>query len=217
MSILFIGAHPDDIELGCGGTICYLLEKKPEREIICYHTTNGVYSDINGKSIRDFEEILEATNNSLSSLGIKKKNILFADVPATQLKVNKESISELQKVIIKHNTKYIFTHNNPDTYHQDHRNTHFISMAAVRRYVHNIFLFELYFNYAGGLMIPNAYIDISKYIDKKCEAVRYHKTEYIKFGSEKWIEDIKSLARYRGMQANVNYAESFHVMKYLLQ
>jgi len=217
MSILFIGAHPDDIELGCGGTICYLVEKKPECEIICYHTTNGVYSDINGQSVRDFEEIFEASNKSLSYLGIKKNNIFFTDVPATQLKVNKESISELQKVIINQNVKYIFTHTNPDTYHQDHRNTHFISMAAARRYIHNIFLFELYFNYAGGLMIPNSYIDISKYIDKKCEALRYHKPEYVKFGSEKWIEDIKSLARYRGMQVNVNYAEAFHVMKYLLQ
>lgn len=217
MSILFIGAHPDDIELGCGGSICYLVEKKPECEIICYHTTNGVYSDINGQSVRDFEEIFEASNKSLSYLGIKKNNIFFTDVPATQLKVNKESISELQKVIINQNVKYIFTHTNPDTYHQDHRNTHFISMAAARRYIHNIFLFELYFNYAGGLMIPNSYIDISKYIDKKCEALRYHKPEYVKFGSEKWIEDIKSLARYRGMQVNVNYAEAFHVMKYLLQ
>ena len=113
--------------------------------------------------------------------------------------------------------EYIFTHTNPDTYHQDHRNTHFISMAAARRFVHNIFLFELYFNYAGGLMIPNSYIDISNYIDKKCEALRYHKPEYEKFGHEKWIEDVKSLARYRGMQANVNYAEAFHVMKYLLK
>jgi len=217
MSILFVGAHPDDIELGCGGTICYLVEKKPEFEIICYHTTNGVYSDINGQSIRDFEEIYEASNKSLSYLGIKKKNILFTDVPATQLKVNKESVSDLQKVIINQNVKYIFTHTNPDTYHQDHRNTHFISMAAARRYVHNILLFELYFNYAGGLMIPNSYIDISKHMEKKCESLRYHKTEYIKFGSEKWIEDIKSLARYRGMQVNIDYAEAFHVMKYLLQ
>ena len=217
MSILFIGAHPDDIELGCGGAICYFVEKKPEREIICYHTTNGVYSDINGQSIRDFEEIYKASNKSLSYLGIKKKNILFTDVPATQLKVNKERISELQKVIINQNVKYIFTHTNPDTYHQDHRNTHFISMAAARRYVHNILLFELYFNYAVCLMIPNSYIDVSKYMEKKCEALRYHKPEYVKFGSEKWIEDIKSLARYRGMQVNVDYAEAFHVMKYLLQ
>ncbi len=217
MSILFIGAHPDDIELGCGGTICYLLEKKPKREIICYHTTNGVYSDIHGQKIRDFEEIFETANKSLSYLGVKENNIFFTDVPATELKVNREIISELQKVIIDKNVKYIFTHNNPDTYHQDHRNTHFLSMAAARRYVHNILLFELYFNYAGGLMIPNSYIDISKYMDKKCEALRYHKSEYEKFGSEKWIDDIKSLARYRGMQTNVTYAEAYHVMKYLLQ
>lgn len=217
MGILFIGAHPDDIELGCGGAICYFVEKKPKTEIFCYHTTNGVYSDINNEKVRDFEEIYETTLKSISSLGVKQKNIFFSNIPATQLKIDKEIISELQKLIISNNIKIIFTHSNPDTYHQDHINTHFISLAAARRYVNNIIIYELYSQNAGGMMNPNSYIDISKYIEKKCNAIRYHKTEYDKFGGEKWIEDVKSLARYRGMQVNVDYAEGFQVMKYLLE
>ena len=217
MGILFIGAHPDDIELGCGGAICYFVENKPNYELFCYHTTNGVYSDINDEKVRDFEEINETTRKSLSSLGIKKENIYFSNTPATQLKIEKESISEIQKLIIAQNIKIIFTHSNPDTYHQDHMNTHFISLAAARRYVNNIIVYELYSDNAGGLMAPNSYIDISKYIEKKCNAIRYHKTEYDKFGKEKWIDDVKTLAKYRGMQVNVDYAEGFQIMKYLLE
>ena len=217
MGILFIGAHPDDIELGCGGAICYFAENKPKTEIFCYHTTNGVYSDINDEKVRDFEEINETARKSLSSLGIKKENIYFSNTPATQLKIEKESISEIQKLIIAQNIKIIFTHSNPDTYHQDHMNTHFISLAAARRYVNNIIVYELYSDNAGGLMAPNSYIDISKYIEKKCNAIRYHKTEYDKFGKEKWIDDVKTLAKYRGMQVNVDYAEGFQIMKYLLE
>lgn len=215
MSILFLGAHPDDIELGCGGTICYFTEK--ENDVYCYHFTNGEYSDINGKTIRTFDEIYKCTNKSLGLLGVKEENIYYSNIPATELQVNKDTISELQKFIIDHNVKTIFTHPNPDTYHQDHRAAHNISMASARRFVKNIFLFEIMFNFASGLMIPNYYIDISKHIEKKKEALRLHKPEYNKYGKEKWIESNVSLAKFRGMQVETEYAEAFYVMKYLLE
>lgn len=215
MSILFIGAHPDDIELSCGGSICYYLEK--EYEVYCYHLTNGVYSDIRGKMVREGEEIIETSIKSLGVLGVKEENIFFTDTPATQLKVDKESISELQKLLIEKDVSIIFTHPDPDTYHQDHRAVHNISMASARRYVNNIFLFEIIFNFASGLMIPNFYIDITKYIKKKIDSLRFHKTEYEKYGGEKWIDSIMSLAKYRGIQVDKDYAEAFYVMKYLIE
>ena len=215
MSILFLGAHPDDIELGCGGTICYFIEK--ENEVYCYHLTNGEYSDINGKPIRTFDEIVECTNKSLGLLGVQEENIYYSNTPATELQVNKETISELQKFIINHNIKTIFTHPNPDTYHQDHRAAHNISMASARRFVKNIFLFEIMFNFASGLMIPNYYIDISKYIENKKKALRLHQPEYNKYGKERWIESNVSLAKFRGMQVETEYAEAFYVMRYLLE
>lgn len=215
MSILFIGAHPDDIELGCGGSICFFIEKG--YDVYCYYLTNGEYTDINGKQVRDFEEVLETTRKSLSILGVKESNIIFSDIPATRLQVNKEIISNLQKFIIEKNIQMIFTHPNPDTYHQDHRATHNISMASARRYVNNIFLFEIIFNFASGLMVPNYYIDISKFIRKKIKALRFHTTEYNKFDGEKWLDSITSLAKYRGIQVETDYAEAFYVMKYFLR
>ncbi|MHA1696607.1 MAG: PIG-L deacetylase family protein [Candidatus Helarchaeota archaeon] len=215
MSILFIGAHPDDIELGCGGAICYFTERN--YSVYCYHLTNGVYSDIYGNIVREFDEILETTTKSLGILGVKKENIFFTDIPATELKINKERISELQKLIIEKEITTIFTHPNPDTYHQDHRAAHNITMAGARRYVNNIFLFEIIFNYASGLMIPNYYIDISKYIERKTKALRLHTTEYNKFDGERWIDSIISLAKYRGIQVSTEYAEAFYVMRYLLE
>lgn len=215
MALLFIGAHPDDIELGCAGTICYFIEKK--NEVYCYHLTNGEYTDINENPVRTLEEISNTSKKSLGILGVKEENIYFTDIPATRLTVSKESISELQKFINENDIKTIFTHPNPDTYHQDHRAAHNISMASARRLVKNIFLFEIMFNYASGLMIPNYYIDISKYIEKKKEALRLHKPEYNKYGQEKWIESNVSLAKFRGMQVETEYAEAFYVMRYVLE
>ena len=215
MTVLFIGAHPDDIELGCGGTICYHIEKN--HEVFCYHLTNGVYTDINNKSIRNKEEILNTSLKSLTTLGVKEDNISFTDINATELKVNKKMISELQKFIVLKKITTIYTHPDPDTYHQDHRAAHNITMAGARRYVNNIFTFELMFNFAQGLMIPNYYVDISNYIEKKKKSLRYHITEFDKYGGEKWIESLVSLAQYRGIQVNTKYAEAFFVMKYLLR
>lgn len=214
MGILFVGAHPDDIELGCGGTINYFTEKK--EDVYCYHLTNGEYNDIYGNPVRKFDEILETTTKSLGILGVKNENIFFTDIPATELKPNKEAISKIQKFIINKNITTVFTHSDPDTYHQDHRAAHNITMAGARRYVNNIFLFEIIFNFAAGLMVPNYYIDISRFINNKSEAIRLHKTEYRKYDEEQWIESNISLARYRGMQVGTKYAEAFYLMKYLL-
>jgi len=214
MAILFIGAHPDDIELGCGGTICYYLDKG--YEVHCYHLTNGVYTDLNGVLVRDIEEIEETSIKSLSTLGVKEENIYFTDVEATQLKVNKKMISEVQKCIINKNINMIFTHSHPDTYHQDHRAAHNISMASARRYVNNIFLFEITFTFTLGFFNPNYYINISNYIERKKKVLHFHKTEYNKYNGEEWINSIESLAKYRGAQVRVKYAEAFYLMKYLL-
>jgi len=215
MSILFIGAHPDDITLGCGGSLCKFIEEK--EEVFCYYLTNGVYTDIEGNLVRSFEEILDTIEKSLKILGVKKENITFTDVPATRLQVNKERVTELQKFIIENNIKTIFSHPDPDTYHQDHRAAHNITMASARRYVNNIFLFEIIFNYAAGLMIPNCYIDISNYIEKKNNALRMHETEYTKYDKEEWIDSVNSLAKYRGRQVGTKFAEAFYVMKYVLE
>lgn len=47
--------------------------------------------------------------------------------------------------------------------------------------------------------------------------MRIHKTEYDKYGGEKWTESIISLAKYRGIQVEKDYAEAFYVMKYLVE
>lgn len=147
---------------------------------------------------------------------MKSENIHFSDVNATELKVNKKKISDLQRFIIKNDIKTIFTHSDPETYHQDHRASHNVSMASARRYVNNIFLYENIFNFVAGLMRPNYYIDISDYINLKSKALTLHKTEYEKYNGEKWLESIISLAKYRGLQVNKDIAEAFYVMKYLL-
>ncbi len=212
MRILAIGAHPDDIELAMGGTL-YEFTKKGI-DVLCYLTTNGTYSDVYGNPIRFFDEIIETTRKSLGLLGVLEKNIIInRDINATELSVNKTSISEVQKIILQNEITEIFTHMKIDTYHQDHQATHHIAMAAARRYVNNLYCFESIFNFADGQMLPNCYVDISDCIKTKLDALKMHSTEYEKFGGEHWLQSIKSLANFRGIQIGVQYAEAFNVIK----
>ncbi len=212
MKVLIVAAHPDDIELGMGGTVKELTRKGIF--VLCYHTTNGAYTDIHENVVREYAEIVDTTTKSLGVLGVSPDNVLFnSKINATDLKVNKDSISAVQKLILNHQITDVYTHMKIDTYHQDHMATHLISMAATRRYINNIYCFESISNYADGLMLPNSYVDITNSIEEKCKALRFHATEYDKFGKEQWIDSVKSLANYRGLQVRVKYAEAFNIMK----
>jgi len=210
--VLFVGAHPDDIELGAAGTICNLIEQG--KEVHCYHTTSGEYKDLNGNPIRDKESVLKETRKSMDILGVE--HLTFGFAPATELKFNKLEVSVLQRYILEHKIDTIFTHPIPDTYHQDHQNTHNIVVAASRRYVNNIFLWESVHSFGRGQIIPVAYVDISLHLDNKMDSLRCHTTEYVKFRHDKWVSGISSMAKYRGSQIGVHAAEAFDIIKYIL-
>jgi LmbE family N-acetylglucosaminyl deacetylase len=86
-------------------------------------------------------------------------------------------------------------------------------MAAARRYIKNIYCWESVFSYAEGLFIPNLYIDISQTLDTKTDSMAIHQTEYEKFGGFKILDQITTLAKYRGSQCGCDYAEAFLTLK----
>ena len=61
---------------------------------------------------------------------------------------------------------------------------------------------------------PNMFVDISDVIDKKIESVLAHQSQVKNFSKE-WIDGIKGRAKYWGYQINVQYAETFEVIKYI--
>ena len=71
-------------------------------------------------------------------------------------------------------------------------------------------------NYASGLMIHDSNLNKSDYINQKVETLWYHTTEYEKYNGEMWLDSLLSMAKYRGLQLHIKYAEAFHLMKYLL-
>ncbi len=198
MKILTIGAHPDDIELGCGGTIClYSLNNNPVNGLIL---SNGERSG--DPVIRKQESV-----DSLNKLGVK--NLFFGELPDTKIGNDITTISVIENIVNKLKPDIIFTHSTNEI-HQDHRNTAISTFSAARN-VPTILCYE-----SPSLMTdfkPQCYNDILKTIDQKIEALKLHKSQIDKRYFK--IDAILGLAKFRGNQINLKYAESFEVFKML--
>jgi LmbE family N-acetylglucosaminyl deacetylase len=200
MKVLIIGAHPDDYELGMGGTI-----KK--------HSEQGdeVYSIImsNGEAIGNADKRVLEAKKSAKFLGIKE--ISFLNFKDTAISSGIEAIKEIEKIINKYGVDRIYTHTFQDT-HQDHRNTCKATLSAGKK-VNQILFFESpssNFNFK-----PTLFVDITAFLKSKIKALKFYKSLVVLNKRYLEIEAIKSSSSFRGYQSNLNKAESFEVFKFL--
>ncbi len=198
-AILAVGAHPDDIELGCGGT----LQKASQNQsrIIALFLTKGEKS---GPKERRMEE----SKSSLGILGIRE--VFFEDFPDTQIPDSYETIECLEKYVAKFNPEVVLTHTINDV-HQDHRRVGWLSMSAFRN-VNKILAYETP-RVRSSAFMPAYFVDISMSVDKKWEALQCHISQrdkrYLAY------ESMISLSSFRGSQVGVRAAEAFEIVKYL--
>jgi LmbE family N-acetylglucosaminyl deacetylase len=120
-TIVCIGAHPDDIELGCGGTLLRLFKRSRKHFVVCTAGHTG------GNAI---DRVVEA-DSAGQKLGADVSFLDFTDGKLyTELF---ELIGTLTEVISKQRPDIIFTHIESD-HHQDHRSVCEATLSAVRNY-----------------------------------------------------------------------------------
>ena len=212
--ILAIGAHPDDIEFGCGGTI---LKHKSNGDFIVYLCMTGTQAldGVSGKVLRTKEQNYQETYKASQVLKVDKlEKLNFQDL---HIPFSFESVSQIDKIVNKYKIDTIYTHWAGDA-NQDHIATFKATMAAAR-YVPNVFCYEqipiprLYEHH----MDINYYVDITKHLDNKIKASKCHKSQLEKYSKAGFnIENnLKKLAEFRGIQVQCKYAEGFKVIKQL--
>lgn len=208
LKIIAIGAHPDDIELACGGTLADAVYKGHDVTMIII--TGNASMDHNGDSIRTDDEAKNEQINAAKKLGITKVEILGFDdmnVPYSQA-----LISKLDKILNQIKPDMTFTHFIFDT-HQDHIRTAQSTLSAARKQ-NTIFLYEP-INPSGRGYIPfraQIYFDISATMHKKIDSLKEHKSQYKKYG-DTWIEGVTARAKFRGFEMGVDYAEAFELVR----
>ena len=195
MNILAIGAHPDDIEYGCAGTLIKYAERG--HHIYLMVLTSG--QEGGSSEIRKQEQ-----ENAAELMSVQK--IFWGGYHDTQLPLNKDLIEKIEEVLGEVNPDLILVNYGDDT-HQDHRILTQATMSATR-YVRNVLFFEVpttqNFN-------PQVYVDISDTLERKSQVLNAHASQVMKTNIEDMyiIELAQANATFRGIQGRVKFAEAF--------
>lgn len=199
MNILAIGAHPDDIELGCGGL---LLKAARQGHTVCmYSVTRGAMSG-------DPKQRTQELTRSAKFIGAK--NLWIDDFEDTKLTVNNELINHIEHFITRADPDLVLTHS-PGDLHHDHRAIAAATLEA-GRFTTNILSYEIPLTKNFS---PQVYYDISDVVDDKVELINIFWSQHTKLYLKS--NAIKGLAEYRALQSrlntSINYVEAFEVHK----
>ena len=208
MKIMAIGAHLDDIELACGGTLAKAV--KAGNEVKALIMSKSGYTNYDGKRMREDSVAVEEGIKALNTLGVYDIEIL--DFPTKDIGYESEVIESIDSRMSEFNPDVIFTHHPFDT-HQAHVGVSKSSISAARR-KNTVFIFEPIAPSGRSYVAfkPQMYVDISDTIDVKISALKEHKTEYNKFGKD-WIYGVTCRAGFRGYEIGTEYAEAFEVLR----
>ena len=210
-NILAIGAHPDDIEFGCFGTLKKHLNEGDNVTLLVM-THSDVEDIYTGNIVRDSSISKQEASTSAEVLGAK---LILGPFQDTKVPFNSKSVGFIEKVIRENNIDWIYTHWAGDT-HQDHINTLNATMASARL-VKNVLCYEQVPLPRISSQTPkiNYYVDISTTIDTKIKGCEIHNHQISKFSQYGFdmMENVKSLAKFRGSQCGTSYAEAFNILK----
>ena len=217
MKILVISTHPDDETLGCGGTI--LKHKNIGDKIYWLIITN--IDEKNGWDKKVVEERQNEIKEVSQSYGFEK--VFKLDYPTTKLDIIpiSEIIRSISQVISEVEPHTIYLPNRSDV-HTDHQ----IAFKAVwsctknfrYSFIKRILMYECLTEteFAPALLenvfIPNVFVNITEYLDKKLEIMKTYKSEVMEEPYPRSLEIIKSLAKVRGSRISKKYAEAFSIL-----
>jgi LmbE family N-acetylglucosaminyl deacetylase len=207
MVVASIGAHPDDVELGMGGTLAKHRNRGDEIHIIvCTLGIGGISGD---PKVREMEAHAAA----------KILNAKLHSLDFSVIKLNKPSIEferVLKRTINDINPHRLYTHS-PFDYHQIHESVSECSTNAAKD-IQQVLFYEILSSTTAEFR-PNAYVDITDYINKKMECVACHNTQASKIYMQAHF--IRSLALTRYLTGKIGtrhrgMAEAFTIRRMVL-
>lgn len=205
LNILCIGAHADDIEIGCGGTILKLLQTHPGSRVV------WVVLTARGSRRKEAVKSAAAFLRGAESTKLITKSFRESYLPY-QGKEVKEYFDTLPQVI---DPDLIFTHYRHDL-HQDHRVVCELTWNTYRR--HQILEYEIP-KYDGDLGQPNLFVSLSDGIVES--KARLLMEGFATQRSKQWFTEdtFFSLLRIRGIESpkSTKYAEAFYARKVVLE
>jgi LmbE family N-acetylglucosaminyl deacetylase/tetratricopeptide (TPR) repeat protein len=197
--ILAIGAHPDDIELGCGG---FIMKAKDSGASVYGLTMTRGEKGSGGRGDRE-EEQKKATGF------MELDGFWMTDFQDTRLNLSVSSMKELIEEKIRDiGVNMVLTHSAIDI-HTDHQAVFEATKAAAR----NVSVLCYEDVSTPKEFVPNYFVDISWYVEDKLKMLAFHRTQKDKLYMDP--EAVRGRAAHRGIQGGMQYAEAFSIYRLL--
>ncbi|MGD0175138.1 MAG: PIG-L deacetylase family protein [Anaerolineales bacterium] len=210
MKLLAIGAHIDDVEIGCGGTLAEANRHGWNIYILVLSPSD--YSGLGGDMLRTSAQALQEGRQAVQKLGGAELEIL--DFPTLDIPYNRASVGAIESYLRQIQPDVILTHWPHDT-HQDHRATSLASISAAR-YFNSILFYEPMTpsgrSYAP--FRPQVYVAVPpEAVQAKRDSLLAHDSQYKKYG-DIWLDAVIARGVHRGYEIGVGHAECYETLRW---
>jgi N-acetylglucosamine malate deacetylase 1 len=217
MRVLAVGAHPDDLEILCGGTLARFAREG--HAVVMCHACNGNlgHTEIPRDELREMRR--EEAKNAAALIGAESVTLDIGDM---DMYVEREAKMKMMEIVRQAKPDLMILHD-PSDYLSDHfvssRVTRDASFAAslpqfVTETEAHFQVDPIYFmdTVAGVNFQPEEYVDISEFQQIKREMIACHRSQWEwlkKHDAIDYIEFAMIQSAFRGIQCGVRYAEAF--------
>lgn len=225
---MVVTPHPDDAEIGCGGTVArWIGEGTRVVYVLCTNGDKGTGDrDMTSERLAALRE--EEQAQAAAALGVRE--VVYLRHPDGGLEDSAELREQLVRAIRAHRPDTVFC---PDPFrqsfylHRDHRICGQVTLDAVFPFARDHLHFPDHLRVDGlephkvgeilmwGTEAPDTFVDIAETIDLKIAALLKHATQVAGAGSNRDVEEfVKANASRMGQRAEMPYAEAFRAVQY---
>jgi N-acetylglucosamine malate deacetylase 1 len=197
-TVCFIGAHPDDIELGCGALIADIAD---QTNVVCVTLSDNQENPA-------LQNLVEEHRKSMSILGVKPENAILHDFTTRRFQAARQEILEVMLELKKqYHPEVVFVHTAQDI-HQDHKT---VTEEALRAFRGTTLLgFDVLRSSYG--FFPHFLVEVSEEsVKTKIRALKAYKTYADKYYFDENI--IHATAIRHGALAERPFAEGFDILR----
>jgi len=194
--VLAVGAHPDDVEIGCGGTLLRHAEAGDQIRLLTL--TNG---ERGGRAAERIEE-------ARASAALLGADLRILDFPDTMLTSDGPLIAAIEAAIAEYAPTHVYMHSRHDT-HQDHRAV-FAAARVATRSIANVACYQSPSTTVD--FAPALFVDIEQTLSRKLELIAAHVTQWSHRPNID-PELMRATARYWGRFAGGGHVEAFEIVR----
>lgn len=194
--VLAIGAHPDDVEIGCGGI---LLRHRKNGDRVSVLTLSG--GELGGVA----PERIDEARRAAETLGAR---LFLRDLRDAAISEGPETIEAIGAVIREIEPTIVYTHTLHDG-HQDHRSVHRATIVAART-VPSLYCYQA--PSTGIEFQPTRFVEIGEFLDLKVEAIGAYRSQVVK---RPYLREslLRATAEYWGRFAGYGFVEPLEVIR----